>query len=54
MGLAGKDPAHSRCDRRQTVEGENLGQDSSFHVDGHLLVEEDQNMRPGVPLLPSS
>ncbi len=35
MGLVGEDPAHSRCGRRQMVEGENLGHDSSFHVDGH-------------------
>lgn len=56
MGLAEEDPAHSRCGRRQTVEGGNRGQDSSFHVDGHLVVvvEEEEDMHSDAPLLPSS
>ena len=55
MGLAEEDLAHNHYGRRQTVEGENRGQDSSFHVDGHPLVEEEEeDMRSDVPLLPSS
>lgn len=51
--LAGEDPAHSHCGPRLRVEGENLGQDSSLHADGHLL-EEEEDTRSDVPLLPSS